>query len=307
MWRVWLCLLRKPLSISAARENSVTMLTTAVSEWMRIGSVGNGSVATSSAGPIWSIRRYGRTCASCSPILSESAASSRAVHAAFVRKREDRLNNLAFDRECSARDYSFDDAYQEGFLERDEFEPRIRVAKERLAKLETEAKAVADRESEAQDPQTAIGQLGSFGSRIQEGLKDADWATRREILRSLIRKVEIGHDAIRIEYKVGPLPFDRGPNRAESQHCWGLIQPLLANLFLHYVLDEWFEEEVRPRLKGQAFLIRYADDFVIGVARSPRRRRPANHGGLAQTDEQVRADGPPGEDAIGAVSTTPTV
>jgi group II intron reverse transcriptase/maturase len=47
----------------------------------------------------------------------------------------------------------------------------------------------------------------------------------------------------------------------------GVISPLLANIVLHYVLDEWFEKEVRPRLKGQAFLIRYADDFVIGVAR----------------------------------------
>ena len=47
----------------------------------------------------------------------------------------------------------------------------------------------------------------------------------------------------------------------------GVISPLLANIFLHYVLDEWFEKEVRPRLKGRAFLIRYADDFVIGVAR----------------------------------------
>lgn len=47
----------------------------------------------------------------------------------------------------------------------------------------------------------------------------------------------------------------------------GVASPLLANIFLHYVLDEWFEDEVRPRLKGAAFLIRYADDFVIGVAR----------------------------------------
>jgi group II intron reverse transcriptase/maturase len=47
----------------------------------------------------------------------------------------------------------------------------------------------------------------------------------------------------------------------------GVLSPLLSNLFLHYVLDQWFEQEVRPRLKGQAFLIRYADDFVIGAAR----------------------------------------
>jgi len=46
----------------------------------------------------------------------------------------------------------------------------------------------------------------------------------------------------------------------------GVISPLLANVYLHYVLDVWFEEEVKPRLKGRAFLIRYADDFVIGFA-----------------------------------------
>src|SRR5260370_15175144 len=38
---------------------------------------------------------------------------------------------------------------------------------------------------------------------------------------------------------------------------------------------------------------------------SPRRRRPANHGGSTQTDEQVRSDGPPGEDTAGAVSAAP--
>jgi len=43
----------------------------------------------------------------------------------------------------------------------------------------------------------------------------------------------------------------------------GVISPLLANIYLHEVLDTWFERDVRPRLKGSAFLVRYADDFVI--------------------------------------------
>jgi group II intron reverse transcriptase/maturase len=43
----------------------------------------------------------------------------------------------------------------------------------------------------------------------------------------------------------------------------GVISPLLANIYLHEVLDVWFERDVRPRLRGQATLIRYADDFVI--------------------------------------------
>src|SRR3954463_16236690 len=44
----------------------------------------------------------------------------------------------------------------------------------------------------------------------------------------------------------------------------GVVSPLLSNAFLHYVLDEWFAREVRPRLEGQSFLIRYADDRAPG-------------------------------------------
>lgn len=43
----------------------------------------------------------------------------------------------------------------------------------------------------------------------------------------------------------------------------GVISPILSNIFLHHVLDEWFENEVRPRLRGNATLVRYADDFVM--------------------------------------------
>jgi hypothetical protein len=43
----------------------------------------------------------------------------------------------------------------------------------------------------------------------------------------------------------------------------GVISPLLANIYLHEVLDEWFAHEVQPRLRGGAMLVRYADDFVI--------------------------------------------
>lgn len=42
-----------------------------------------------------------------------------------------------------------------------------------------------------------------------------------------------------------------------------IISPLFGNIYLHHVLDEWFETTVKPRLKGKAHLVRYADDFVI--------------------------------------------
>ena len=53
----------------------------------------------------------------------------------------------------------------------------------------------------------------------------------------------------------------------------GVISPLLANILLHEVLDVWFEEVVKPRLKGRAFLIRFADDFVIGFEQEEDARR----------------------------------
>jgi hypothetical protein len=45
----------------------------------------------------------------------------------------------------------------------------------------------------------------------------------------------------------------------------GNISPMLANVFLHYVVDEWFEKEIKPRLKGQGHVVRYCDDLVIFV------------------------------------------
>ena len=45
----------------------------------------------------------------------------------------------------------------------------------------------------------------------------------------------------------------------------GNISPMIANVFLHYVVDEWFEKQVKPRLRGEGHVVRYCDDFVILV------------------------------------------
>jgi group II intron reverse transcriptase/maturase len=43
-----------------------------------------------------------------------------------------------------------------------------------------------------------------------------------------------------------------------------VISPLLSNIYLHYVLDEWFSEQIQPLLKGKSFIVRWADDFILG-------------------------------------------
>ena len=53
----------------------------------------------------------------------------------------------------------------------------------------------------------------------------------------------------------------------------GVISPLLANVYLHEVVDKWFASDVKPRLNGEAHLVRYADDFVIVFTREDDARR----------------------------------
>lgn len=75
----------------------------------------------------------------------------------------------------------------------------------------------------------------------------------------------------------------------------GVISPLLTNIFLHHVLDEWFVRDVQPRMSGRCFLIRFADDFVMGFESERDARRvmdvlPKRFGrfGLANHPEKTK-------------------
>ena len=61
------------------------------------------------------------------------------------------------------------------------------------------------------------------------------------------------------------------PERGTPQG--GVVSPLLSNLYLHHVLDLWFEDDVKPRLAGRAFEVRFADDAVLAFEREEDARR----------------------------------
>jgi hypothetical protein len=63
--------------------------------------------------------------------------------------------------------------------------------------------------------------------------------------------------------KAGVLEDGLLRHATEGSPQGGVISPCLSNIFLHHVLDEWFETEVRPRLKGGCTLVRFADDAVM--------------------------------------------
>lgn len=73
--------------------------------------------------------------------------------------------------------------------------------------------------------------------------------------------------------KAGVLTGDELSHPEAGSPQGGVVSPLLANIYLHEVLDVWFETEVKPRLRGRASLFRYADDFVIVFTRRDDARR----------------------------------
>lgn len=73
--------------------------------------------------------------------------------------------------------------------------------------------------------------------------------------------------------KAGVLEAGELHRSEEGTPQGGVISPLLANVYLHEVLDVWFETEVKPRLAKRAFLVRYADDAVLAFSSERDARR----------------------------------
>ena len=107
---------------------------------------------------------------------------------------------------------------------------------------------------------------------IQQFFDSLDHTRLRELLKQRIR------DGVLLRLigkwlKAGVLEDGRIRRPESGTPQGGVISPLLANVFLHEVLDTWYEREVRPRLAGRSFLVRYADDFVMGFENQRDARR----------------------------------
>ncbi len=111
------------------------------------------------------------------------------------------------------------DAYQNGDISKEEFEPRIRVSRERLAQLEGMASKVEDRERCEEELKQVIGQLEEFSKQIKDRLDTCDFQARRDIIRALVERIEVDELTVKIVYKVRISPFDCGPGWGRLQHC----------------------------------------------------------------------------------------
>ena len=104
------------------------------------------------------------------------------------------------------------DSYTEGYLEKPEFESRVTRQRERIAALDEQVRQLADAEVLQRELRLLIGRLEDFAAQVEEGLETADWLTRREIIRTLVSRVEIDHTQVNVVFRVPPVPFVASPD-----------------------------------------------------------------------------------------------
>ena len=113
------------------------------------------------------------------------------------------------------------DSYAEGLIEKAEFEPRITRLRQRIADLEAQVQHLAQAAALQEEFRLIIGRLDTFAAQVRDGLAGADWLKRREIIRALVKRIEIGEEEVNVVFRVGPDPFVESPNRGILQHCGG--------------------------------------------------------------------------------------
>jgi site-specific DNA recombinase len=110
------------------------------------------------------------------------------------------------------------DGYAEGYLDKTEAEPRIRRFKERLQALEAQAEQHRAQTCQQRDLQLVIGRLEDFSAKVKDGLNQLDWHGCRELIRTLVKRVEIDQQRVKVVFRVNESTFPGG-NDTFMQHC----------------------------------------------------------------------------------------
>ncbi|MBX9951617.1 MAG: recombinase family protein [Candidatus Obscuribacterales bacterium] len=112
------------------------------------------------------------------------------------------------------------DSYADGIINKAEFEPRVKRAKNQLKAIEEQERKLAEQNQNSQQLELLIVRIDEFAAKLTGKLLDVDWETKREIIRSVIRRVEIDQDEVNVVFRVTSFPFELAPSGAKGlQHC----------------------------------------------------------------------------------------
>jgi site-specific DNA recombinase len=111
------------------------------------------------------------------------------------------------------------DSYAEGLLDKHEFEPRLLRLRQRIAHLDEQRQQLADDAALHTELQLIIGRLEDFATKVHDGLGAADWTSQRDLIRSLVRRVEVAREQVNIVFRIDPYPDDPDPEKKSLQVC----------------------------------------------------------------------------------------
>jgi site-specific DNA recombinase len=113
------------------------------------------------------------------------------------------------------------DRYADGLIDKGEFEPRILRLRQRIAHLEEQRQQLAEEATLQTQLQLIIGRLEDFAAKVHDSLEEANWASKRDLIRTLVKRVEVARDQVNIVFRVDPYPSDADPEKKSLQLCRG--------------------------------------------------------------------------------------
>jgi site-specific DNA recombinase len=148
-------------------------------------------------------------------VIAEYQRRLDAVQATPHRLELDALDRqLAKARRATER---LIDSYTEGLIDKSEFEPRLAALRRRTARLEAEAKAQQEADEQVRSLHLVIGKLDLFAAMVHDRLAGADWATKRDIICTLVKRIEVADDVVRVIFRVDP-GFSGSPETGRTLH-----------------------------------------------------------------------------------------
>jgi site-specific DNA recombinase len=112
------------------------------------------------------------------------------------------------------------DAYRDGLVELNEFEPRIKSARSQLSQLQMELQSHVDKQARARELRGIVDNLQMFSRQVLCGLDSADWETKRTLIRTLVKRIEIDKETVNVVYRVDLFPFEQHPIPGSCHYCW---------------------------------------------------------------------------------------
>ena len=118
------------------------------------------------------------------------------------------------------------DSDAEALIETHEFEPRITRLRPRIAHVEAQRQPLAEQEALGTDLRLIMGRLEDFAAQVQDGLAEADWRRKREMIRAFVKRVEVAHAQVKVVVRIEPRPGDPSPEKNRVQDCrWRPVAP----------------------------------------------------------------------------------